>query len=78
MTERLDEEFDLVPQFVKRFALAWGSHGGSLLFGVRQLAAAFLQDSLLAVHQIVALGLLKREQARRRKVAASCRTPKPS
>jgi hypothetical protein len=46
MTERPDEEFDFVSQFVKRFALAWGWHGGLLALatgsGVRQLAAAFL------------------------------------
>jgi len=38
--------------------------------GVRQLAAAFAQASLLAV-----LGPGRREQARRTKAAASCRTP---
>ncbi|MGA9056746.1 MAG: hypothetical protein WB763_09585, partial [Terriglobia bacterium] len=42
---------------------------------VRQLAAALAQASLLAVHRIVVFGAVKREQARRRKAAASCRTP---
>jgi hypothetical protein len=43
-------------------------------FGVRQLAAAFVQASLLAVQWSAVLG--KRKQARGRKAAASCRTPK--
>ena len=43
--------------------------------GVRQLAAAFAQASLLAVHCSAVLGPVRREQARRRKAAASCRTP---
>jgi len=45
---------------------------------VRQLAAAFAQASLLAVHRSAGLGPAQREQARTRKAAASCRTPKCS
>jgi len=44
-------------------------------FGVRQLAAAFLQASLLTVGKR-RFCLVRREQARLRKAAASCRTPK--
>jgi len=47
-------------------------------FGVRQLAAAFLQASLLAALRLIdsAQRGAAREQARGRKAAASCRTPK--
>jgi len=46
-----------------------------MVFGVRQLAAAFAQASLLAENLNAVLGRVTREQARGRKAAASCRTP---
>jgi hypothetical protein len=56
MTERLDEEFDFLQQFVKRFALAWGWHAVSLLLkdvlGVAEIRNTALSLGERVVHSL--------------------------